>query len=1493
MRIGITVDMRHSMFSAGHPNSCIAICEAMQVGGHDIVFIKKDNEKIWWDDLTCIAKDYSVVVIDECLKVDLLIEVAFHPTPLQRAKLCKKAVWYCRKPALFTDMESTVFACRIDGRNLEGLSEIWVADIFNKTDDIEYLKMLYPSLYVTMVPWIWSPTIVETYRKEKQSPVWAQVIEHVKKEDEWSLHITETNISNTSSCTLPLLMMKGSGITRVSVHNTEALSKSKFFNENILNNCSLPSSLQLVGRQRIIDWSHEPKSIIVSHSRFVKLKLANLEAAWVGIPIVHNNDALGELGCGLEELYYNANSIGSASKILKKVVEGYMKDTYMYNIDTLTELRKRILYKYSPEANATSWLSLLEKKVVKTVVKPKNEYKVLFTDMWEGFNAEHNMFTLALQEFLKDYEVIGTSVKGGHDAHIFGPFGSDWLSINGPKVHFTGENTGPIEHPSVKLNIGYKNLQENYLRMPLWMFEIDWFGADLQKIRNPLPLPIDRCTQVNLQTRPKFCAFVVSNPKNLVRNEAFHTLNKYKPVDSAGHLFNNVGSEIFAGLGGGGGELKKHEFLRDYKFCLCYENEKGDGYVTEKILHAKAAGCIPIYWGSSDVVKDFDPKGFIYIRDPSELVAKVKEIDEDEEKWFEMAKVPALSSAKVEEVTNMFLRMSKQIVGHGGNILVTASTLKFWPALERWFKNVELFKTTVPNLKAIVYVGADVPEKNLEFLKKDYISVRRFPTECPPDFPDFWEAQHFAWKLWILKNISEDPMLYGSNVLYMDCGSVIIRWPSEWIKTVQEHKISFLDDTSQTNAQWCHKKFCEALNVTEEEKKSNQIAACLILLKAGDPLVKDFFTEALRLGSVRDVIVGEKWSGNLQNGDCFGHRHDQSILSILSQRHNIHRCNINTIYNHTSARSTYYGGQYIYVHRGDYKTHVPLIEGIDDAYVINLDRRQDRLKSFVEHHPYFRGKVRRHKAVDGRSLELSANLAGLFGVNDFFWKKAVMGCALSHLKLWTMLLCDSTEIQSYLIMEDDARLNPEWKDTWSQMYSKLPEDWECIYLGGVLPPNREGFKKILEETRVPGLYRIAPNTFFGQTIPSRQFHFCAYAYVLSRAGVKKIIKSIEEHKGIWTSADHVLFNSLNKEHVYVVNPLLARASQDDDPAYVNSDFNDFSRIDKFDSDLWNNDERFSKEEITRLSKQDTKVDIVETVNEVYLVKALVKPSVNKKPHFVSLDVCSITSDALYETKWLEELFRQEIKIDQVTKGVDLSGFDNLIILLIRSKWDEQLEWLDSIGRTGKKFKVIHLSDEFEKDPVFFYEAPNITNVLRFYRRKDILNEKVLTIPLGYHWPCSKPIKPLVNRKYVWSFCGTGWNSRSENMKALTDIQPNRLEYYKEWNSPSQLNEEEYIELLSDTVFVPCPRGNNLETFRFYEALEHGCIPVFTELPASLEDSGIPFLATRNWNDIKELIEHLNKNKDQLLQYQATILGGWCSFKERLKKDVSSWLSLAV
>lgn len=56
--------------------------------------------------------------------------------------------------------------------------------------------------------------------------------------------------------------------------------------------------------------------------------------------------------------------------------------------------------------------------------------------------------------------------------------------------------------------------------------------------------------------------------------------------------------------------------LKNYRFCICFENtHTTDGYITEKIFDAFAAGCVPIYWGP-DNITDYIPKNcFIDYRD--------------------------------------------------------------------------------------------------------------------------------------------------------------------------------------------------------------------------------------------------------------------------------------------------------------------------------------------------------------------------------------------------------------------------------------------------------------------------------------------------------------------------------------------------------------------------------------------------------------------------------------------------------------------------------------------------------------------------------------------------------------------------------------------------------------------------------------------------------------------------------------------------------------
>lgn len=50
-------------------------------------------------------------------------------------------------------------------------------------------------------------------------------------------------------------------------------------------------------------------------------------------------------------------------------------------------------------------------------------------------------------------------------------------------------------------------------------------------------------------------------------------------------------------------DYAKKEYLGKYKFCLCYENMRAPGLVTEKIFHCFEAGCVPIYLGAHNISK--------------------------------------------------------------------------------------------------------------------------------------------------------------------------------------------------------------------------------------------------------------------------------------------------------------------------------------------------------------------------------------------------------------------------------------------------------------------------------------------------------------------------------------------------------------------------------------------------------------------------------------------------------------------------------------------------------------------------------------------------------------------------------------------------------------------------------------------------------------------------------------------------------------------------
>lgn len=139
--------------------------------------------------------------------------------------------------------------------------------------------------------------------------------------------------------------------------------------------------------------------------------------------------------------------------------------------------------------------------------------------------------------------------------------------------------------------------------------------------------------------RDRFCCFFTSyaNAKTQFRLDFFEQLSRYKKVDSAGRWNHNISEIVPNDI------PSKLAFLRQYKFYMVFENESLPGYTTEKLAEAMAARCLPIYWGSPEVAKDFNPKSFLNYHDfPSQqaFINRIIEVDKNDELYRQYLREP-------------------------------------------------------------------------------------------------------------------------------------------------------------------------------------------------------------------------------------------------------------------------------------------------------------------------------------------------------------------------------------------------------------------------------------------------------------------------------------------------------------------------------------------------------------------------------------------------------------------------------------------------------------------------------------------------------------------------------------------------------------------------------------------------------------------------------------------------------------------------------------
>lgn len=119
------------------------------------------------------------------------------------------------------------------------------------------------------------------------------------------------------------------------------------------------------------------------------------------------------------------------------------------------------------------------------------------------------------------------------------------------------------------------------------------------------------------------------------------------------------------------------------------------------------------------------------------------------------------------------------------------------------------------------------------------------------------------------------------------------------------------------------------------------------------------------------------------------------------------------------------------------------------AFYINLDRRKDRNQSFIENYP-LDIPIERFSAIDGRKDFGNVEYKFLKKhINDI--NRGEYGCFASHYILWKKLI--SSNIEHFIIFEDDAIFCNNFKNMFNKCISFLPNIKSILYIGGRFEPN--------------------------------------------------------------------------------------------------------------------------------------------------------------------------------------------------------------------------------------------------------------------------------------------------------------------------------------------------------------------------------------------------------------------------------------------------------
>jgi hypothetical protein len=263
---------------------------------------------------------------------------------------------------------------------------------------------------------------------------------------------------------------------------------------------------------------------------------------------------------------------------------------------------------------------------------------------------------------------------------------------------------------------------------------------------------------------------------------------------------------------------------------------------------------------------------------------------------------------------------------------------------------------------------------------------------------------------------------------------------------------------------------------------------------------------------------------------------------------------------------------------------------------------------------------------------------------------------------------------------------------------------------------------------------------------------------------------------------------------------------------------------------------------------------------------------------------------LWELDWLNELFDHPIHLYYK----DINQWENNDCIVTCEP-----EKVLGLLPTQFKFYLVHLSDEFVYQEINEQVYQRFTFVYRNHFKLNIPSH-CLCFPLGYKkgFIKNKQKSLLLDRKYIWSFVGSIRNERKQMIEEMKKVSDSYFIHSTSgFNTQDCLPTNEYFDILYQSFFIPCGIGNSsVDTFRVYEALECGCIPIvlknsiyqpYSYWEKIFPNETLPFIIIEEWFQIKDAIQPFLENikiKQKQVYYWYKV------YKSKLKQKIQQSLN---